>query len=97
MSEHDELPEDEVEAHGMKEAAAGLSAAAMLAAGAGAAKAATPASASANAKPAAHPAQKLQKKTEAMIKGGTKLQKKTEGAKADRASARVTPAATDKI
>jgi hypothetical protein len=50
-----ETPEDdEVEAHGLKETAAGMSAAAMLAAGAGTASAATPTGASANAKPAAN-------------------------------------------
>jgi hypothetical protein len=56
MTEHDkpnEMPEDaEVEAHGLKEtAAAGMSAAAMLAAGAGTAAAASPSSHATGAKP----------------------------------------------
>src|SRR4051794_13437908 len=99
MTEHDETPEDEVEveAHGLKEAAAGISAAALLAAGAGAANAATGARATSNANPAAHPTQKLQKKTDATIKATNKLEKKDATFKGERAGVRVNPSATDKV
>jgi hypothetical protein len=80
MTEHSETPEDpEVEAHGLKEAAAGMSAAAMLAAGAGTAAAATP-NAKASARPASHPTQKITKKS---VDSNWKIAKKGEDARAD--------------
>lgn len=89
-----ETPEDdEIEAHGLKEtAAAGLSAAALLAAGAGTAAAATPSAHPTKADPTlkmqkADPSLKMEKKTEAMNKIAKKTDATFKGSSA-RASAR---------